>query len=627
MTELDRAFERRRQIQAKDEDFKRLAVCFFEIALLSDSLDSETFYLIPFPIPPRIIDVQDEFAIDEAVGADGGLHVEENGVVKRRIRLEGDFAFRPRPANPWASIYGGPKPAEQTFNPRFATATDLNLSLSGYRHFQYMQDSLRTYGDLKKDPETAERVELRFHNQRDRQHWRVHLVSFEERQDERTRISSPGYVIDMLVSGPAEVTRLRTVQDAGFLEQIKNAVQTIKRGVAIIQSAVQKVVGYIEDVRRVVGGITGIVDSAIAIADDALEIVSVLGNTVDDVANLDDRVKARGRALAEKAQTTATRLYSALENLIGADVPAQVSGDLDTMADGLAHIVMHRAAFDPTTGSVSIDSLVSDIDASLADDLASADAESSFDDVLNAGSGARAGDGLLSGAERLGLSSRGYKSAREYAVEQGDTLETIAAKTIGDASAWRDIALLNQLEPPYVSAAGVPGTVGVGSRILVPSTRQPTALQATHGVVGVRSGASPEERLLGVDMALVPCSGEPECYDWVVDTARGSTDAVKAVGISNLSQALRTRVELEQGGLPGYPSVGRVRDIRSGRPELDREMKRLRISQAVLADPRITAVESLSFPEDGDSPDISRVEIVATIRDLDQSQAFEVRGA
>lgn len=624
MSELDRASEARRQREAKDSDFKQPGVCFFEIVVFGDNRSVRSSYLIPMAIPPRMSETEDEFAIDEAVGADGGLHVEENGVVRRRIRLEGDMGFRPKPANPWATTYGGPRPSDPSFAPRLSGASDLNHSLSGQRHFQYLQDSLRMYGDLKRDPETAGRIELRYHNQRDRQHWRVHLVRFSERQDERSRISSPHYVIELLVSGQVDekTIAIDSAQDGGFLGSIKNVVETIQSGVNLIRSAVQKVLGYVDDVRKVVAGIDSLISSVASIADDAADVIGSTANVVDGVASLDDRVKARYRAAVERARSALVSLESAIVSLIGSDAPASVSGDLDTISDGLCYLVVHEASFDPAIGQVSLQLQVSDLDKSLDEDLVGAQADGSFEALRGAGSGPRVGDSVLAGGSRLGLFTRPYRSASEYVVEQGDTLETIATKLIGDAAAWRDIAILNNLDHPFTSTAGIPNTAGPGVRLLIPSLRRAASVEPTHGVVGVRSGSSAEERLLGADFALVPSADDLSRYDWMVDTSKGSGDAMLVRGVANLSQALQSRVRTEQGDLPGYPAFGRARDAKSGRPDLDREMQRLRIAQAVLADPRIVSVDSLDVPEETDSPDVMRVEIVATIRGLDRAQTF-----
>ena len=40
---------------------------------------------------------------------------------------------------------------------------------------------------------------------------------------------------------------------------------------------------------------------------------------------------------------------------------------------------------------------------------------------------------------------------QNYTVQQGDTLESIAAAKLNSADRWRDIAIINQLRQPFIS--------------------------------------------------------------------------------------------------------------------------------------------------------------------------------
>ena len=65
-------------------------------------------------------------------------------------------------------------------------------------------------------------------------------------------------------------------------------------------------------------------------------------------------------------------------------------------------------------------------------------------------------------------------------------------------------------------------------------------------------------------------------------------------GIDNVKQAADTRLVIEQGTALLYPLLGLQRIVGTGQASADLQQTRLRIQQALEADPRIASVPHLS---------------------------------
>lgn len=123
-------------------------------------------------------------------------------------------------------------------------------------------------------------------------------------------------------------------------------------------------------------------------------------------------------------------------------------------------------------------------------------------------------------------------------VLHGDTLQEIAAREMGDASRWTDIANINNLLPPYITDDPAQASDRVllsGGVLLVPARAQR----------GVTEAAS-EAEIYGASLALV--------------NGRLSVDEFGRLAVvsgrENLKQSLMHRVTTERGELIWHPTYG-----------------------------------------------------------------------
>lgn len=177
-----------------------------------------------------------------------------------------------------------------------------------------------------------------------------------------------------------------------------------------------------------------------------------------------------------------------------------------------------------------------------------------------------------------------YSAFRMVATQRGDTLQDIAARELSDASRWVELIYLNSLLPPYLTddASEVKkGVLLTGSHIRVPGT-QPAA-----------SGVTSSDDVYGQD--LYSPDGKLHA------TAGGDLEGIS--GPDNLAQALLTVIATEPKELIWHLSYGcRVHELigRKGSPVVN-GLAATFVRTAVLADPRVSSVQSMTATISGDS--------------------------
>lgn len=165
----------------------------------------------------------------------------------------------------------------------------------------------------------------------------------------------------------------------------------------------------------------------------------------------------------------------------------------------------------------------------------------------------------------------------------GDTLQRIAARTMGDASLWYQLISPNGLVPPYITDDPSEATAGVlltGQQILVPA---PAAAATT----------TDSKEVFGTDLSLQKG----------LLTATASGDFAFVTGAANLKQALKNRIETRQGELIYHMSYGA--NLRSMIGTLATPAAELLaaslVKTSLLADPRVDSIKSATASISGDS--------------------------
>jgi phage baseplate assembly protein W len=161
---------------------------------------------------------------------------------------------------------------------------------------------------------------------------------------------------------------------------------------------------------------------------------------------------------------------------------------------------------------------------------------------------------------------------RYVQTQYGDTLQTFAARVLGDATQWSVLIGMNDLIPPYLTDDAdsvVAGVVLNGSFLMIPAATQSTSTE-------------PDD-VFKTDGLLNP--------DGTLNVTEGG-DIGTVSGIANLTQALENALDTDQGELIyhlNYGYLGR-RLLGSNNGPTDGMLAARYANQTVSADSRIAQV-------------------------------------
>jgi len=182
---------------------------------------------------------------------------------------------------------------------------------------------------------------------------------------------------------------------------------------------------------------------------------------------------------------------------------------------------------------------------------------------------------------------------RQEVVFVGETIRDLALRILGDEFRWKEIAVLNDLLPPYVTPLGGPGLLVGGGTVLVPSSAR-----------GARSAALPDAagrtplaiRLYGTDIALDDPAGEAVAF--VREERPGGErvfDLALIAGVPNLVQAVHRKALTAPGELKQHADYGFALPIGGQLTPLTLFFSKVQAARTLLADDRIESIEDLSL--------------------------------
>ena len=637
--------EKARQAFNEDDFFFKRMLYFFELHIPAEvGVLGDTDFLFPLIIPPENYTMEEPFTLEVTPTQGGGLYVEENGIVQRMIRLRGHTGFKPRNLNLPSSLGPVPStlPPEKKSYSRELPFVSLG-ALSGQRHFQYLQDSVfRTYADLKRDPAMAKDTSLIFHNPRDGEHWLVAPQRFLLERDNSNRVLYR-YSIDLLVLDKAEAREADFSEDKSLFDSWKDTLRGIKKAIDMATGAINDVTALISEIKNFVKGITKIIDSVTAIIDAATNFVDGITEFIklpyaflESTLGLVDAAMSAVNAVMELGETAQ-------------NFPETAMNKLRQIGDGLEQLGQNPATWEtPTEATVRKLREKQEAQRSLSAGRRTEALESTppvtFEELRNLGTKLTPGDVQSAEGElTVGSAIKKFKSARQVTIGQGDSLVSLAARYMGDARLWQHIAVMNGLKAPFVDkqasiplvsavtgAEGGPfdGTLGVGSKLLIP-TNQKSALQMpVLPVQGVKAEESAETQFLGSDFKIEAVSdvyGSSRAqYDIAINTDLGSVDAKAVEGMDNLGQMIMLRLLTEYGTDTLYKKVGIRRIVGTRFTDVDLETARYRIQEAVGKDPRVAAVRNVIFSQPEGGEDQLHVDITVIVRGFTEPRKVSV---
>lgn len=190
---------------------------------------------------------------------------------------------------------------------------------------------------------------------------------------------------------------------------------------------------------------------------------------------------------------------------------------------------------------------------------------------------------------------------RVAATRAGDTLPAIAARELGDAARWYDLAAINNLLPPWITddpALVGPRVLRAGADILIPA--------AAPDPSGVAAG--PDDAVFGTDLVLPG--------GLLQRSEGGDFDLVG--GAKNLTQAVAHRLATPERSVIYHQDYGcAIHELVGARADpVANQLGALFVERALRADPRISQVEGTTATITGDVLDVTATAVAVDGRRL-----------
>jgi hypothetical protein len=198
-------------------------------------------------------------------------------------------------------------------------------------------------------------------------------------------------------------------------------------------------------------------------------------------------------------------------------------------------------------------------------------------------------------------------SVRDANIETDDTIQSLAARELGDPDRFREIVALNNLKPPYIDEAGGSGVLKPGAKILLPAQSLTTGTGVKRNKeFEITRFLTEAEKALGVDIRL----------DKNNDLAQSNTKDLDLIaGMENMSQAVLLKLFYEKGSLKRHLIIGT--DLGIGEKTTTKNLNRLRdsIIGSYGTDLRIDNLPYISLRQEGNT---TFVDLVIKLKDIDQ---------
>lgn len=137
--------------------------------------------------------------------------------------------------------------------------------------------------------------------------------------------------------------------------------------------------------------------------------------------------------------------------------------------------------------------------------------------------------------------------------------------------------------------AYLPGTINSSKMITIPTNKDVVSLLKGRSIA-LTENMDRQQKAMGVDFAL----------DSNYDLAFTNNGDIKLVaGVANALQAVKIKLGLEKGDLKHHPEVGLGIEIGTRQLEVDADTLRAALENAVLSDPRFSALTSLNIQFEG----------------------------
>jgi hypothetical protein len=545
-----------------------------------------------FKLNPKTHSITEPAAVNIVPTQNGGKYIEHQGQIFKDIAISGTTGLRPnKKDNSSGSLFGIKSPF-QGDNVDFSTQIPADEK-TGFDDLIDLRNLFRTYWDLKVDLDAAPYTIMVWQNGKEGEFYEVEPISFRTNRDASSPLTFT-YDIQLKTINKLELSQIFKSKDsrdkrnsfASLITRVNQHVNKLSIQLAILDAYVDRtatiaqavVTTVLSPINVILQGLTRIITSSQRFLAIPRNSIKTLINNVNDLASSVNGYNDEINAYKQFGVTTESAVYVRT---------------LRRTCVQLCAIYNEDALFN-TSVSTEINQKAS---AYTQNNRFSAGGSSPLN--LN---------NLTSG-----------NSAGQVTIFGNDDLRTIALRTLGDGAKWKVLAILNNLQAPYIAKDGDGISVlRPGDSILVPISSENAAMSVMPDRNARLRNANVFEKSLGRDLKLVYAinAGTQNLFDFSVSP---SGDLARVEGIDNLQQAMFMRMATEQGQLPTHPSYGLQFPL--GTKAKIRNLLQFHIlgRASFLADRRIGSVADFRIRVDGN---VLRMESSLIVKNSNQSLAF-----
>lgn len=499
----------------------------------SKNPDGEEVQFI-FTTPPRVHEMTEPFATEITPLQNGGKYVQPVGSILKEVRLQGTTGLRGPQARPTTAP--PPRTSEQlvSISQSFRGAEPNRTSvvekpLNGHDRFHTLKNFFRIYSDLCEYGNTN--VIMVWRNVKDGEYWVVEPTQVAWPQNARSPVT---YEFNI---------SLRTIMPY---------TPTLFSGSSDENPAAKK--SYQEIMREAARTVT---ESALLINSYPQEIVRTTLSYVDPVTNV-----------ARAASTSAQDIFKGF--LLGIkEIEDGTIGASERVALSSINLInMAVQARQEMSASALVGSHIDRV-------------KNAWKRAMQASQRVYCSKAIQSPVPRYRLNRERIRKAYEASpspggnptfvgnvdpvytlgetyVRPGDTIRGLAERLLGDARNWKDLVLVNELVPPYISPVPAPGVLTFGDKILYPNPQSRVMDNRTPSDQDYNNADSNDESVLnsayGRDLRLATVEDGLNEYADLVVNERGDIGTI--TGVPNVHQAIRIKFATEQGDLKTHPAFG-----------------------------------------------------------------------
>ena len=518
---------------------------------------------------PQSITQSEPFSIN-IIPTQTGVASEHQGFVTKDLVISGTTGILP-----FKSVSG---PPVNGIIPQMPQKT-------GYQEFLDFRNFIRSYAELKTIVGN-EKVKLLYKNFKDNEFWYVEPLKFEGNRN-KDRPFLYDYNVQFKIVG-------KYVDEStfGFLTTILNDINAIEkyidRGISVLQNSVEFLQNIEQDVETTLFAPLKIAQYAIqAMASGKNVICSLPRKFFNNLMTEVGRVKDNFCDFVGIGDSTYNSIYDRVDTLSpippGTTAPPLTFNDtqiLKAFADvenSLNKMLANDSFFEGDSSKVTENNTITGPDSILSSSEIEDNQIASKKNIL--------------AAFNNEISLPTPPSVQQAILNGNETLESVAARYLGDATRWIEIVALNKLKPPYVSDTSGDGVLTPGTQYLLPGSAPVNRNQSTvvnNRLANQGLSLTDKQKAYGIDLRV------DSNFDLVVNN-RGDLDLT--AGFDNIIQAIQLKLGYERGSLLYHPEVG-VGLYIGNKDEVLIDELAFSIKQTILADSRFGAINSIKLTQE-----------------------------